>query len=102
RTAALRALEIDDTLAEAHASLGMVAMRFSWDLEGAATSFRRALQLSPAYGPAHQWYGECLAAMGNLEQAIATLKQAQDFDPLSLTINAVLGGMFYFARQYDR
>jgi len=102
RTAALRALEIDDTLAEAHASLGMVAMRFSWDLEGAAKSFRRALQLNPAYGPAHQWYGECSAAMGNLEQAIATLKQAQDFDPLSLTINAVLGGMFCFARQYDR
>ena len=101
RASAMRALEIDDTLAEAHASLGMVSMRFNWDLQSALTSFRRALDLNPAYGPAYQWLGECSAAMGNPEEAIAALKRAQEFDPLSLTINAVLGGMFCFARKYD-
>ena len=91
RAAALRALEIDDTLAEAHASLGMVTMRFSFDLSSALTSFRRALQLNPAYVPAHQWYGECCAAMGNLKEAVGSLKRALEFDPLSLTVNAVPG-----------
>jgi tetratricopeptide (TPR) repeat protein len=101
RAAALRALEIDDTLAEAHASLGMVTMRFSFDLSGALSSFRRALQLNPVYGPAHQWHAECQAAMGDLEEAIGSLKRALEFDPLCLTTNAVLGGMFCFARKYD-
>jgi tetratricopeptide (TPR) repeat protein len=102
RSSALKALEIDDSIGEAHASLGMIAMRFNWDFQAAVKSFRRALELAPSYGPSHQWYGECLAAMGNVEEAIASLKRALDFDPLSLTINAVLGGMFCFARQYDR
>jgi serine/threonine-protein kinase len=99
--AARRALEIDDSLAEAHASLGMVSMRFNWDFAEAQSLFRRALQLNPTYGPAHQWQGECSAAMGNLKGAIGSLKRALESDPLSLTINAVLGGMFCFAREYD-
>lgn len=99
--AVTRALEIDDALAEAHASLGMITMRFHWDLQRALSSFRRALEQNPGCGPALQWSGECWAAMGNMEEAIKSLQRAQSFDPLSLTINAVLGGMFCFARKYD-
>jgi len=99
--AVTRALEIDDSLAEAHASLGMITMRFKWDLQRALNSFRRALELNPGCGSALQWSGECWAAMGNFEEAINSLRRAQEFDPLSLTINAVLGGMFCFARKYD-
>ena len=99
--AAIRALEIDNTLGEAHASLGMITMRFKWDLQGALSLFRRALELNPGCGLAFQWSGECWAATGNLAESLAALKRAQEFDPLSLTINAVLGGMFCFARKYD-
>jgi serine/threonine-protein kinase len=99
--AAIRALELDDALAEAHASLGMITMRFKWDLQGALSLFHRALELNPGCGFALQWSGECWAAMGNLAESIAALKRAQEFDPLSLTINAVLGGMLCFARKYD-
>ncbi len=101
QTAAVRALEIDDTLAEAHASLGIVTLRYGWDWLGAERAFKRAIELNPGYAVAHQWYGECLAAMGRLEEAIAELKHALELDPLSLIINAVLAGMFYFDRQYD-
>ena len=99
--AVTRALEIDDSLAEAHASLGMITMRFEWDLQKALDSFRRSLELNPGCGPALQWSGECWAAIGKPEEAIKLLQQAQEFDPLSLTINAVLGGMLCFARKYE-
>ncbi len=101
RAAAAKALEIDDTLGEAHASKGIVALRYDWDALRAQRAFKRAIELNPGYAAAHQWYGECLAAMAHPEEAIAELKHAQELDPLSLITNAVLAGMYYFARQYD-
>jgi adenylate cyclase len=102
RGAAERALQIDDTLAEAHASLGLVKAFYEWDWAGAETEYRRAIELNPGYASTHHWYGWYLALLGRLNEAIAEIKQASEFDPLSLEINTDLGLSFLFARQYDR
>ncbi len=101
RAAALKALEMDDTLAEAHASLGLVKVFYDWDWAGAETEYRRAIELNPGYASAHHWYGWYLALMGRLDQATAEMKRAQELDPLSLEITADLGLSFFFARQYE-
>jgi serine/threonine-protein kinase len=101
RAAALKALEMDDTLAEAHASLGLVKVFYDWDWAGAETEYRRATELNPGYASAHHWYGWYLALMGRLDQATAEMKRAQELDPLSLEITADLGLSFFFARQYE-
>jgi serine/threonine-protein kinase len=103
RAAAKRALDIDETLAEAHVSLAMVQKEYDWDWPGAGREFKRALELNPNYAVAHQWYGEYLAAVGRHQEAIAAFKRAIDLDPLSLIIHATLGRHgYYFARQYDQ
>jgi eukaryotic-like serine/threonine-protein kinase len=103
KTAATRALEIDDTLAEAHTSLAMTAKEYDWDFPRAERAYRRALELNPNYAVAHLWYGECLAALGRHPEAIVTFKRALELDPFSLIINASLGRHGYqFARQYDQ
>jgi serine/threonine-protein kinase len=102
RAAALKALEIDDTLAEAHASLALVKVFFDWDWAGAEAEYRRAIALNPGYASAHHWYGWYLALMGRLDQATGEMNRAQELDPLSLEITADLGLSFFFARQYDR
>lgn len=102
RAAALKALEIDDTLAEAHASLALVKVFYDWDWTGAETEYRRAIELNPGYASAHHWYGWYLALMGRLDQATSEMQRAQELDPLSLEITADLGLSFFFARQYDR
>jgi serine/threonine-protein kinase len=103
RAAAVRALEIDDTLAEGHASLAMVQKEYDWDWPAAGRSYQRALQLNPNYAVAHLWHGEYLAALGQHPQAIAAIQRALELDPLSLIIQASLGRHgYYFARQYDR
>ncbi len=102
RAAATRALEIDDTLAEAHASLGLVKVFYDWDWAGAETEYRRAIDLNPGYASAHHWYGWYLALMGRLDQATGEMQRAQELDPLSLEITADLGLSFFFARQYER
>jgi serine/threonine-protein kinase len=100
--AAKRALDIDETLAEAHVSLAMVQKEYDWDWPGAGREYKRALELNPNYAVAHQWYGEFLAAVGRHEEAIAAFKRAIDLDPLSLIVHATLGRHgYYFARQYD-
>jgi Tfp pilus assembly protein PilF len=96
---ALKALEIDDTLAEAHASLGFVKHRFDWDFAGAEKEFKRALELNPNYATAHQWYAFYFASIGKFTEAIEEMRRAQEFDPLSLEINADLGLMLSYARQ---
>jgi eukaryotic-like serine/threonine-protein kinase len=101
RAAAMRALEIDDSLAEAHGSLGLVKLHYEWDWNGAERHFRRAIELNPNYATAHQWYGGYWLAMGDFEKAIVELKRAQEIDPLSLIINADLGLPYHFARRYD-
>jgi serine/threonine protein kinase/Tfp pilus assembly protein PilF len=102
KAAALKALEIDDTLADAHNSLAWIQFAFDWNWPGAEYGFKRALELNPGHATAHHWYAEYLLAMGRQEEAIAEIKQAQELDPLSLIISSVVGWVFYYARQYDQ
>jgi len=102
RAAAIGALELDETLAEAHASLGRVLAAYDWDWTSAEKEFKRAIELNPRYAIAHQWYGGYLEAMGHSNEGIAERKLAQELDPLSLIINFELGMAFYYARDFDR
>jgi serine/threonine protein kinase len=99
--AALKALEIDDGLCEAHVSLGFIKSDYAWDWSGAEKEFERAIALNPSYATAHQWYGYALWRTGQFEKSIAEHKRALDLDPLSLAVNRNLGLAFFVARQYD-
>ena len=101
RPVAIKALEIDDTLAEAHTSLALIKMFYDWDWSGSEREFKRAIELNPGYGPAHQWYGGHLVALGRRAEAFAEMRRAQELDPLSLMINAAVAWHFYFAREYE-
>jgi TolB-like protein/DNA-binding winged helix-turn-helix (wHTH) protein/Tfp pilus assembly protein PilF len=101
RSAALKALGIDSTIAEAHASMGGIKEQFEWDWNGSEREYKRALELNPSYATAHHWYAFLLMQVGQLEEALAEMKRAKELDPLSLIINADLGWAFYLARQYD-
>lgn len=98
---ALRALAIDETLAEAHTSLGWVLFIYEWDWEGATREFRRALELNPRYATARQWHSWSLMAQGRLEEAIAEGRIALELDPASVSIRRSLGWLLYYARQYE-
>jgi eukaryotic-like serine/threonine-protein kinase len=101
REAALKALEIDETLAEAHASLAY-AESYDWNWPKAEEEFQRAIELDPSYPTAHHWRGtNLLEPMGRLIEGMTELKRAQDLDPLSLVINAVVARDLIFQRQYD-
>lgn len=102
RAAALRALQIDDSLAEAHTSLAVIAENYDWDWRTAEKEFRRAIQLDPGYATAHHWYAEYLAWQGRFDEAFAEMAQARRLDPLSLIMAADNGAILYFSRQYDR
>jgi DNA-binding winged helix-turn-helix (wHTH) protein/TolB-like protein len=101
RGAALRALEIDDALAEAHASLAQIKFLFYWDWAAAEHEYLRAIELKPNYATAHHWYGMFLAAMDRTDEAMREIKLAEDLDPLSLIIRANVGTIDYFARRYN-
>jgi serine/threonine protein kinase/TolB-like protein/Tfp pilus assembly protein PilF len=101
KAAAFKALEMDETLAEAHVSLGDARYLYDWDWVGAEKEYKRAIELNPGYATAHQWYAEYLSHMGRHNEAIAELKRAQELDPLSLMINAIGGWIFVCARRYD-
>jgi DNA-binding winged helix-turn-helix (wHTH) protein/TolB-like protein/tetratricopeptide (TPR) repeat protein len=102
KAAAVKALEIDDTLAEAHASLGMVKTRYDWDWAGAEREFKRAIELNAGYPSSHQWYSDFLFVMGRVEEAAAQYKLAQSADSSSIPIAATIAIQFYFLRQYDQ
>ena len=102
RAAALKALELDDTLPEAHASLALIVGNYDWDWRTAEAEYRRAIQLNPGYASAHQWYAECLTWEGRFDEASAESERARQLDPLSLIIPADRGAMLYYARQYKR
>lgn len=102
RAAAVKALELDDTLAEAHASLGWIKWVYDWDWPGAEQEFKRAIELSPNYVTAHDWYGVCLAQRGRFDEALSQLEQARRLDPLSLVIPVHTGWIYFYAGQYDR
>ncbi len=102
KEAALKALELDDTLAETHSSLALIKSQFEWDWSGAEKEYQRAITLNPKSATIHSRYSGTLVHMGRLEQAIAEAKRALELDPLSLPINRGLGDTYYFARQYDQ
>lgn len=101
RTAALRALELDESLAEAHASLALIKENYDYDWLGSEKEFRRAIQLGPQYATAHQWYAESLAWQGRFQEAFAQSEQARRLDPLSLIIATDYASILYYSRQYD-
>ena len=101
RSAALRALEIDDALAEAHNSLAQVKMRYEWDWAGAEREFKRAVELNPGYAFAHQIYADLLFITGRSAEALAEVKLAQKVDPSALTISASHALYLYYLGQSD-
>ncbi|HTG27332.1 MAG TPA: winged helix-turn-helix domain-containing protein [Methylomirabilota bacterium] len=102
RAAALRGLQLDDSLAEAHTSLALIAENYDYDWQTAEKEYRRAIQLDPQYATAHQWYAECLSFEGRFPEALEESEQARQLDPLSLIIATDHAVILYFARQYDR
>jgi len=102
KTAATRALELDDRLVEAHASLGFILLNYDWNSQGAEGEFQRAIELNPNYATAHQWYGQTLGRMGNLDEALREEKLAQELDPLSPVIYVEMGGVYFYRRQFDQ
>jgi tetratricopeptide (TPR) repeat protein len=100
--AAERALAIDETLAEAHASLGFILLWYEWDFAGAKREFERAIELEPNYPTAHQWYAHYLTAIGHHEEAIREARRSCDLDPSSASYRSLLGSHLYYARQYNQ
>jgi len=101
KPAVARALEIDDTLSEAYASLGWIKMFYDWGWAEAEKAFKRALELNPNYAVAHYYYGLYLAITRHVVEAIAEMEKSVELDPLCLVHNAVLGFVLYLGRRYD-
>ena len=101
KVAALKALECDYTLAEAHTSMAAVIKVFDWNWAEAEKGFKRAIELDPSYPTAHQWYAMYLNAMGRLPEAIEEIKRAHGLAPLSHVISRDLSRVFFFAREYE-
>jgi tetratricopeptide (TPR) repeat protein len=97
----MKALEIDDTLAEAYNSLAAMQASYEWDWLAAERNFQRVLALKPNYATAHQWYAIHLSAMGRFDEAIREIARASELDPLSTIIDGNTGEIFYRARRYD-
>jgi eukaryotic-like serine/threonine-protein kinase len=102
KTAAMQALELDATLAEAHTSLGLVKEHFEWDWPGAEKEFRSAIELNPNLATAHHWYGDYLANMNRYDEGLRETRKAQELDPPSLIINTTIGWQLYLAREDDQ
>lgn len=102
KAAALKALQIDDTLAEAHTSLANVHLLYDWDLAASEKEFRRALELDPDYTTAHHWYSHCLLVLGRTDESLAESKRALELEPLHLVVGLHLGWHYLYARQYDQ
>jgi len=101
KAAAVKALELDNELAEAHTSLAYLRMR-DWDWVGVESGFKRALEINPNYATARQWYSIFLELTGRPEEAVAEAARAQELDPLSPIINESLGARLLYAREYER
>lgn len=101
KAAAQKALQIDDGLAEAHASLAYVSAVYDWNWATAEKEFHRAIDLNPNYAGAHEWYAEFLAARGRQNEALVEMKRARDADPLLVLMHAALAEALYYSRRYD-
>ena len=102
KAAALEALQRDQNFAEAHASLAFAIWNYDYDWKKVETEYKRAIELNPGYATAYHWYSGYLLGMGRFAEAIAAVKKARELDPLSPRINANVGLVLYFARQYDQ
>jgi DNA-binding winged helix-turn-helix (wHTH) protein/TolB-like protein/lipoprotein NlpI len=102
RAAAQKALEINPNLGEAYCSLGYTQAFYDWNWDEAEKSFKQALELSPNYATAHQWYGEYLLAVGKSNESLAEITKAQELDPLSLIIATDIAAYYYTTRQFDK
>jgi serine/threonine protein kinase/tetratricopeptide (TPR) repeat protein len=101
RASAMKALEIDDRVAEAYNSLAVASLFYDWNWSQAEEEFKRVIHLSPRYATGHQWYTIFLAAMQRPEEALVSIRRAHELDMLSLPINTHLGWAFYFFRRFD-
>jgi TolB-like protein/DNA-binding winged helix-turn-helix (wHTH) protein len=101
KAAAIKALELDSTLGEAHTSLAFCLDVFDWDLDSAGKEYQRAIELNPGYATAHQWYASHLIVLGRNDEAIAEMRKAESLDPLSLIISADLADFLVVAHAYD-
>lgn len=102
KAAALRAVEIDPNIAEAHASLAYVLRSYEWNFPEAEREFKLAISLNPKYSSAHQWYGTMLVALERFDEALVLFETAQRLDPLSLAVSASAGFVSFFLRDFDR
>ncbi len=101
REAAEKALELDETLAEAHTSLAGVVTDYDWNWAGGDEAYSRAIALNPNYVTARYWYADHLVRLGRVDEAIREARRALEIDPLSLMTNFMLVWVFYFSRRYD-
>ena len=102
RAAALRALEIDDSLPEAHIALALIVENYDWDWNASEKEYRRAIELNPNYATAHQWYAENLMWRGRFDEALRESEIARRLDPLSLIIATDQAEIYYYSRQNDQ
>ncbi len=102
RAAALRALQLDDNLPEAHAALALIVQNHDYDWQMAEKEFKRAIELNPNYATGYHWYAEHLAWLGRFDEALRENERARQLDPLSLIIAADNGAILYYSRQYNR
>lgn len=102
RDAALRAIELDPSLAEGHASLGLVRLNYDWDWEGAERELRTAIELNPSYSTARQWYSSYLSSMARFDESIRSAQQAAAVDPFSITAAVRVGIAYTFAMEYAK
>jgi len=101
KKAALKAIELDDALAEPHASLAFIAETYEWDWPAAEREYKQALELNPGYAQAHNWYGGYLTYTGRFTEGVAEAMRARELDPLSLPLNNALAGRLLAAGRYD-
>lgn len=99
---ATKALEIDETLAEAHAALGYIKFRIDWDWEGAEKEFKRAIALKPSYATAHEWYALFLSVHVRLDEALREIQKAYELDPLSPSVSTGLARVYHFRSEVDK
>jgi DNA-binding winged helix-turn-helix (wHTH) protein/TolB-like protein/Tfp pilus assembly protein PilF len=99
--AAAKALQLDDTLAEAHAALGYIKLTYDWDWSGAEQEFKRAISLNPVYDTAHHWYSHLLVAVGRMPEALAEAQRALEISPSDTVMNEHLAWTYFMMRDYD-
>jgi TolB-like protein/Flp pilus assembly protein TadD len=102
KEAVMKALQIDPTLAEAHAALGYIKFRIDWDWGGAESEFKKAIELKPGYATAHEWYALFLATQVRLDEALHEIQTAYQLDPLSSSVNSGLSRIYYFRDENDK